>query len=126
MSTSHNANEVARTALDLAQTLANVEDMQWQAAPSTRPSERVGGSRSDVSDPTFAIVADDRRSALRDMGPTRSVSVMCCTPGAGIARLLTISPKTVDTYKQRINEKLGLAHRADYVKLALRLGLLQS
>ena len=66
MSTSHNANEVARTALDLAQTLANVEDMQWQAAPSTRPSERVGGSRSDVSDPTFAIVADDRRSALRD------------------------------------------------------------
>jgi two-component system, NarL family, response regulator NreC len=37
---------------------------------------------------------------------------------------LTISPKTVDTYKQRINEKLGLAHRADYVRLAARLGLL--
>jgi DNA-binding CsgD family transcriptional regulator len=30
----------------------------------------------------------------------------------------------VDTYKQRINEKLGLSHRADYVQLALRLGLL--
>jgi ATP/maltotriose-dependent transcriptional regulator MalT len=31
----------------------------------------------------------------------------------------------VDTYKQRINEKLGLRHRADYVRLALKLGLLE-
>ena len=38
---------------------------------------------------------------------------------------LFISPKTVDTYKQRVNEKLGLQHRTDYVKLALKLGLLQ-
>jgi DNA-binding CsgD family transcriptional regulator len=30
----------------------------------------------------------------------------------------------VDTYKQRVNDKLGLTTRADYVKLALRLGLL--
>ncbi len=42
-----------------------------------------------------------------------------------IGEKLFISPKTVDTYKQRINEKLGLTHRADYVKLALKLGLLQ-
>jgi two-component system, NarL family, response regulator NreC len=41
-----------------------------------------------------------------------------------IGERLFISPKTVDTYKQRINEKLGLHHRADYVQLALRLGLL--
>ena len=41
-----------------------------------------------------------------------------------IGEQLTISPKTVDTYKQRINDKLGLTHRADYVKLALKLGLL--
>jgi DNA-binding NarL/FixJ family response regulator len=37
---------------------------------------------------------------------------------------LSISPKTVDTYKQRIHEKLGLSHRADYVQFALKLGLL--
>jgi two-component system, NarL family, response regulator NreC len=37
---------------------------------------------------------------------------------------LFISPKTVDTYKQRINEKLGFAHRSDYVDFALKLGLL--
>ena len=39
---------------------------------------------------------------------------------------LHISPKTVDTYKQRINEKLGLHHRSDYVKFALKLKLLDS
>jgi DNA-binding NarL/FixJ family response regulator len=39
---------------------------------------------------------------------------------------LHISPKTVDTYKQRVNEKLGLTHRSDYVRLALRLGLLEA
>jgi DNA-binding NarL/FixJ family response regulator len=43
-----------------------------------------------------------------------------------IGEKLFISPKTVDTYKQRIQEKLGLSHRADYVKLALKLGLLSS
>jgi DNA-binding NarL/FixJ family response regulator len=41
-----------------------------------------------------------------------------------IGEKLFISPKTVDTYKQRIHEKMGLAHRSDYVQLALRLGLL--
>ncbi|MDQ6831693.1 MAG: response regulator transcription factor [Gemmatimonadota bacterium] len=37
---------------------------------------------------------------------------------------LSISPKTVDTYKQRVNEKLAISHRADYVRMAIRLGLL--
>jgi len=41
-----------------------------------------------------------------------------------IGEKLFISPKTVDTYKQRINEKLGLNHRSDYVAFALKLGLL--
>lgn len=41
-----------------------------------------------------------------------------------IGEQLFISPKTVDTYKQRINEKLGLSHRSDYVQFALKLGLL--
>jgi two-component system, NarL family, response regulator NreC len=43
-----------------------------------------------------------------------------------IGEQLSISPKTVDTYKQRINDKLGLTHRADYVRLALKLGLLHA
>lgn len=43
-----------------------------------------------------------------------------------IGEKLFISPKTVDTYKQRINEKLGFAHRSDYVDFALKLGLLSA
>jgi DNA-binding NarL/FixJ family response regulator len=43
-----------------------------------------------------------------------------------IGERLFISPKTVDTYKQRVNEKLGVSHRSEYIKLALRLGLLET
>lgn len=43
-----------------------------------------------------------------------------------IGEKLHISAKTVDTYKQRIHEKLGLHHRSDYVQLALKLGLLSA
>lgn len=41
-----------------------------------------------------------------------------------IGERLFISAKTVDTYRRRINEKTGFAERADYVRLALELGLL--
>jgi len=41
-----------------------------------------------------------------------------------IGARLFISPKTVDTYKQRIHEKLNLSHRSQYVQFAFRLGLL--
>jgi two-component system, NarL family, response regulator NreC len=41
-----------------------------------------------------------------------------------IGEKLHISAKTVDTYKQRIHDKVGLSHRSDYVKLALKLGIL--
>jgi len=38
---------------------------------------------------------------------------------------LYLSPKTVDTYRQRIMEKLGLHHRAELVRYALETGLLR-
>ena len=41
-----------------------------------------------------------------------------------IGEKLSISPKTVDTYKQRIQDKVGLAHRSEYIQFALKLGLL--
>jgi DNA-binding NarL/FixJ family response regulator len=43
-----------------------------------------------------------------------------------IGEKLFISPKTVETYKQRIAEKLGVSHRPEYVQFCLRLGLLQA
>ena len=42
-----------------------------------------------------------------------------------IGERLFISAKTADTYRRRINEKLGTGERADYVRLALTLGLLE-
>ena len=41
-----------------------------------------------------------------------------------VAEQLTLSPKTVETYRTRIMEKLGLQSRADLVKYALARGLL--
>lgn len=41
-----------------------------------------------------------------------------------IGEKLSISPKTVDTYKQRINDKLALSHRSEYVTFALSLEII--
>ena len=43
-----------------------------------------------------------------------------------IGERLSISPKTVDTYRRRIGEKTGLTERPEYVQLALELGLLKA
>jgi DNA-binding NarL/FixJ family response regulator len=41
-----------------------------------------------------------------------------------IGEQLSISAKTVDTYRRRINEKLGISQRPEYVRFALRVGVL--
>ena len=41
-----------------------------------------------------------------------------------IAEQLVISPKTVDTYRQRIMEKLNLHHRSELIRYALKRGYL--
>jgi two-component system response regulator NreC len=43
-----------------------------------------------------------------------------------IGSKLSISPKTVDTYRARIMEKLELHHRSELVRFALRTGLLRA
>jgi two-component system response regulator NreC len=43
-----------------------------------------------------------------------------------IGEKLFISPKTVDTYRARVMEKLGLTHRSELVRFALDTGLLKS
>jgi DNA-binding NarL/FixJ family response regulator len=45
--------------------------------------------------------------------------------GTEIAERLVISPKTVDTYRERVMQKLGLRHRWELVRYALRKGLLK-
>jgi two-component system response regulator NreC len=43
-----------------------------------------------------------------------------------IGEKLFISPKTVDTYRSRIMEKLQLHHRSELVRFALNTGLLKA
>jgi len=75
-----------------------------------------------------AVHADDRtrfeKLTERERAVLQLVAAGFSAPEIG--EKLFISPKTVDTYKQRINEKLGFAHRSDYVEFALKLGLLAS
>ncbi len=42
-----------------------------------------------------------------------------------IGKKLFISGKTVDTYRSRIMQKLGLNHRSELVRFALKVGLLK-
>lgn len=71
--------------------------------------------------------ADEARAKLATLSE-RERAVLCHVAegynGPEIGRKLGITAKTVDTYKQRIGEKLGLAHRVEYVRFALTAGLI--
>ncbi|MEO7085671.1 MAG: response regulator transcription factor [Gemmatimonadaceae bacterium] len=88
---------------------------------------RPAGSRTlakHLSKKPVPVSERDRYEAL-----TPREREVVCLVGQGysapeIGKRLLISPKTVDTYKQRIQEKLDFSHRSQYVQFALRLGLL--
>jgi len=70
----------------------------------------------------------DDSVGLRDLS-TREQEVLALTAegfsSREIGEKLFISPKTVDTYRSRIMDKLGLSHRRELVRFALRVGLLK-
>jgi DNA-binding NarL/FixJ family response regulator len=43
-----------------------------------------------------------------------------------IGKKLFLSPKTVDTYRSRLMQKLGLSHRSELVRFALQTGVLKA
>ncbi|HEY8309536.1 MAG TPA: response regulator transcription factor [Gemmatimonadaceae bacterium] len=73
-------------------------------------------------DPLHADRARFERLTDREQNVLRLTAQGYSAPEIG--ERLFISPKTVDTYKQRIGDKLGLTHRAEYIAFALKLGLL--
>lgn len=73
-------------------------------------------------DPLAAERAQFERLTGRERAVLRLTAQGYSAPEIG--ERLFISPKTVDTYKQRIGDKLGLTHRSDYISFALKLGLL--
>jgi two-component system, NarL family, response regulator NreC len=64
----------------------------------------------------FQTLSDREQTVLRMVAQGFS--------GAEIARQLHVSTKTVDAYKRRVHDKLGLGHRTDYVKFAVEVGIL--
>ena len=44
--------------------------------------------------------------------------------GPEISDHLGITTKTVDTYRRRMHDKIGLRHRSDIVRLAMDAGIL--
>jgi DNA-binding NarL/FixJ family response regulator len=71
---------------------------------------------------------DGRRRAFESLSAREQSVVRLMAEGYSgveIGQQLGISPKTVDTYKQRIEEKLGITHRTEYVRLALALDLIR-
>lgn len=64
---------------------------------------------------------------LEDLSPREQEVLSLTAEGYSsreIGEKLFISPKTVDTYRARIMQKLGLSHRSEVVRFALKVGLL--
>lgn len=74
--------------------------------------------RSAREEDTFDGLTEREREVLKLVAEGYS--------GTEIAERLAISPKTVDTYRERIMQKLGIRHRYELVRYALRKGLLRA
>jgi two-component system response regulator NreC len=71
----------------------------------------------------------DREASLVERLTPREREVLSLTAegfsSTEIGQKLKISSKTVDTYRGRLMQKLGLRHRSELVRFALRTGLLK-
>jgi two-component system, NarL family, response regulator NreC len=78
--------------------------------------------------PSLQLEETNESALLLEKLSDREKTVLCLVAegfnGPEIGRKLGITSKTVDTYKQRIETKLGLSHRSEYVRFALSAGLL--
>jgi len=70
---------------------------------------------TDSAPDRFRVLSDREQTVVRMVAEGYS--------GVEIARGLGISTKTVDAYKRRVEDKLGLAHRTHYVRFALEAGV---
>lgn len=105
---------------DLLAAIRTVASGRTWVAPSAAPllAARLSlrASQDDVST-RYATLSDREREVFRLLAYGHG--------STEIGERLHLSPKTVDTYKRRVNEKLNVQGRPDYVRLALALGVLQ-
>lgn len=72
---------------------------------------------------------DPQQAGFRDLSDREREVLVLTAEGFSsreIGERLYISPKTVETYRSRIMVKLGLNHRSELVRFALRTGLLKT
>jgi DNA-binding NarL/FixJ family response regulator len=78
----------------------------------------------------FKVKTDERENDPLQKLSERERAVLQMTAegfsSTEIGEKLFISPKTVDTYRARVMEKLGLHHRSELVRMAVRGGLLKA
>jgi DNA-binding NarL/FixJ family response regulator len=89
-----------------------------------------GGTYFDSSISQFVVakaVRDDTRAHALDLLSVRERCVLQLVVESKstveIARSLSLSPKSVETYRSRIKQKLNLPTLPDLVKFAIRHGL---
>ncbi|MDX1566344.1 MAG: response regulator transcription factor [Longimicrobiales bacterium] len=76
----------------------------------------------------YKMSEESNEPGLRDLSQREQEVLALTAEGYSsreIGKKLFISPKTVDTYRSRIMEKLGLNHRSELVRFALKVGLLK-
>jgi DNA-binding NarL/FixJ family response regulator len=83
-------------------------------------------AESTVESPRERIDARARLEKLSHREQTVVILTAQGFNGPEIGRQLGITAKTVDTYKQRIEEKLGLSHRSQYIRFALEADVLDA
>lgn len=90
----------------LSQKIADVILDDFLSQPEEKEKERLLAELSPRERQILPLVAEGKSSAQ-------------------IAEMLFISPKTVDTYRSRLMEKLEVKDRSALIKLAIRLGLIE-
>ncbi len=79
-------------------------------------TEYLRGIRRETDTDNLEVLTERERQVLRLTAEGFS--------NQEIADKLVLSPKTVDTYRQRIMEKLDLHHRSELIRYALKTGML--
>lgn len=105
---------------DLIDAIRAVAAGRMWVRPAAAPVLAAGVARRSTADTVqekFATLSEREREVFELMAHGHSTTA--------IGARLHVSPKTVDTYRRRINEKLGLQNLTDYIRLALELGILQ-
>ena len=107
-----------REFIDAIRTVAAGETYVQQTAARALAARLVRRSEHPVEQLQYESLSERERDVLVLVAEGHSAP--------GIGERLFISPKTVETYKQRISEKLQLHHRSEYVRFCLLLDLLHA